>query len=249
LIDNDLPDSMDQTVFHLLSVIASAVLVFVGSSYAAAAIPLCIISLALIQFYYLRTSRQLRLLDIEAKAPLFSHFLDTLSGISCIRAYGWTESYMQRNCDVLNTSQKPYYLLWCIQRWLTLVLDLFVAAIAILLVALATTVRGRSTGFLGVALFNVVTFSTTLQTLVTEWTRVETAIGAISRIRSYVSSTPNENLAGEKCQLPKDWPVHGAISFKDVSASYDSNPEPVLNDLTLSIGPGEKIAICGRSGR
>lgn len=240
---------MDQTVFHLLAVIASAILVFIGSSYAAAAIPLCIISLVLIQLYYLRTSRQLRLLDIEAKAPLFSHFLDTLDGISCIRAYGWTESYKQRNCDVLNTSQKPYYLLWCIQRWLTLVLDLFVAAIAILLVALATTIRGRMSGFLGLALFNIVTFSTTLQTVVTEWTRVETAIGAISRIRSFVSSTPNENLAREMRQVPKDWPAQGAISFKDVSASYESNHQPVLSNLTISIEPGEKIAICGRSGR
>lgn len=30
-----------------------------------------------IQSYYLRTSRQARLLDIEAKGPLYIHFIET----------------------------------------------------------------------------------------------------------------------------------------------------------------------------
>ena len=240
---------MDQTIFQLLSAIVAAVLVFVGSGYAAAAIPLCILSLVLLQFYYLRTSRQLRLLDIEAKAPLFSQFLETLSGISCIRAYGWADKYLQRSYGVLKTSQKPYYLLWCIQRWLTLVLDLFVAGVAVLLVAVATNIRNGSTSFLGVALFNVVTFSATLQTLVTEWTQVETALGAISRIRAYTTTTKDENLPQEVVQVPKSWPHHGAVIFENVSASYESSAEPVLKQVNISIKPGEKVAICGRTGR
>lgn len=167
LIDNDLPTALDQTVFYILSSLGAAVLVFIGSGYVAVAIPGCILILYLIQNYYLRTSRQLRLLDIEAKAPLFSQFLETLSGLACIRAYGWTENYLERNTELLNHSQKPYYLLWCIQRWLTLVLDLFVAGVAVLLVAISTN-SGHSE-FLGTSLFNVVNFSMTLQFLVAEW--------------------------------------------------------------------------------
>lgn len=228
----------------------SAVLVFISSGYVAIAIPLCIIAIAIVQMYYLRTSRQLRILDIEAKAPLFSQFLETLGGISCIRAFGWTSNYIESSYKTLNVSQRPYYLLWCIQRWLTLVLDLFVAGLAILLVALATNVRGSgSTGFLGVALYQVVTFSTTLQVLVTEWTQVEMALGAISRIRTYVLDTKNENLPEETGDVSDDWPTKGAISFQSVSASYDSSTEPVLKDINISIAPGEKIAICGRTGR
>lgn len=241
--------SIDQTVFQFLSAIVSAVLVFIGSGYIAAAIPFCIVALVLIQFYYLRTSRQLRLLDIEAKAPLFSQFLETLNGISCIRAYGWTENYMERNTKALNISQKPYYLLWCIQRWLTLVLDLFNAGVAILLVSIATNIRNGSTGFLGVALFNIVTFSSTLQTLVTQWTQVETALGAINRIRSYVINVKDENLPSETGSVPENWPAHGAVSFKDISASYESSLEPALKEISLSIEAGERVAICGRTGR
>lgn len=250
LIDNDLPKSLDQTVFQLLSAIVSAVLVFISSGYVAIAIPFCIITIAIIGWYYLRTSRQLRILDIEAKAPLFSQFLETLGGISCIRAFGWTSNYIESSYATLNVSQRPYYLLWCIQRWLTLVLDLFVAGIAILLVALATNIRGSgSTGFLGVALYQVVTFSTTLQVLVTEWTQVEMALGAISRIRTYTLNTKDENLPNETGAVDTEWPSNGAIAFKNVSAAYDSSTEPVLQNINMSITPGEKVAICGRTGR
>lgn len=250
LIDNDLPKSLDQTIFQLLSAIVSAVLVFISSGYVAIAIPFCIIVIVVIGLYYLRTSKQLRILDIEAKAPLFSQFLETLGGISCIRAFGWTSNYVESSYATLDVSQKPYYLLWCIQRWLTLVLDLFVAGIAILLVGLATNIRGSgSTGYLGVALYQVVTFSTTLQVLVTEWTQVEMALGAISRIRTYTLDTKDENLPDETGDVNDEWPSNGAISFENVSASYDSSAEPVLQNINLSITPGEKVAICGRTGR
>lgn len=241
---------MDATLFQLFATLASTVLVFTGSGYVAAAIPACLLILGFLQLYYLRTSRQLRLLDIEAKAPLFSHFLETLSGICSIRAYAWTQNCSDLNVLTLNLSQKPYYLMWCIQRWLTLVLDLLVAGIGILLVAIATNVRGKgSTGFLGVALFNVVSFSSTLQNLVQSWTQMETAQGAINRIATYAKYVKDEKLPAETYKVPADWPAIGQITFRNVSASYESMSDPVLKNINLSVAPNEKIAICGRSGR
>ncbi|QLI72089.1 ABC multidrug transporter B [Metarhizium brunneum] len=248
LVDNDLAHALDQTVVQLFTVVISAVLVFTGSGYLAATVPVCIFFVYMIQFYYLRTSRQLRIIDIEAKAPLFSQFLETLAGVSCIRAYGWTDNYLQRNYHVLNTSQRPYYLLWCIQRWLNLVLDLMVGGIAVILVAFATATAGGKTGYLGVALFGIINFSGTLQTLIAQWTQLETALGAISRIRSYVSNTPSENQGANTRHPPEGWPLSGTIEFSNVSASYQSSQEPVLKDVNLSINAGEKVAICGRTG-
>jgi ABC-type multidrug transport system fused ATPase/permease subunit len=128
-------------------------------------------------------------------------------------------------------------------------LDLFNAGIAILIVALATNIRNTSSGFLGVALFNIVIFSSTIQSLITEWTQVETSLGAINRIRSYVLNVKNENLPSEEVNVPEDWPRWGAIGFKDISASYEPSLGPVLKQISFSVKPGEKIAICGRTGR
>lgn len=236
------------TVFHLMSAFVSAVLVFISSGYVAAAIPVVIIALLILQFYYLRTSRQLRLLDIEAKAPLFSLFFESLQGVASIRSFGWTSAYMRKHVEVLNESQRPYYIMFCIQRWLSLVLDLFNAGLAVLLVGITLNLPGGSTGYLGVALYNIVTFSSTLQSLVTEWTQVETALGAIKRIQAYTTTVPDENLPGEAGDVPQSWPEAGHIALEGVTASYGSLDEAVLHDITLKIQHGEKLAICGRTG-
>lgn len=217
----ELPSTFELTMVALLSCIAEGVLVFVGSSYLAAAVPGFLVAVFLVQKFYLCTSRQLRLLDIEAKAPLFSQFLEALSGVASIRAYGWTDEYRRRNREALDTSQRPYYLLFCIQRWLNLVLDILVALLAVMLVGIATGLRGKgSLEFLGVALFNIVGFSRSLQQLITQWTGLETAIGAVSRIRSYVMRTKPESSGPETDTISKDWPKNGGIEFVDVSASY-----------------------------
>lgn len=42
-------------------------------------------------------------------------------------------------------------------------------------------------------------------------------------------------------------PVKGKIEFKDVSFAYKEN-EPVINNLTFTVNPGEKVAIVGYTG-
>ena len=246
MIDDDLSAALDHTLLHALSAIAEAVLVCIGSTYLAAGIPILMLLLYVVQVCYLRTSRQLRLLDIEAKAPLFTNFQETLDGVAPIRAYGWTKEYLVSNRKILNESQKPYYLLYCIQLWLTLVLDLIVAGLAVTVVAITVHVKNA---YLGVALFSLVTFGSTLQELVTEWTQLETAIGAVNRVRAFTIDTKKEERDTISTDLAPDWPNDGAITFTNVTASYGNDSSPILNDINLVVRPGSKVAICGRTGR
>ena len=171
--------------------------------------------------FYLRTSRVIRLLEIELKAPLQSQLLEVHTGLLTLRAFGWTEHYQERNKLALTASQQPYYLLFCLQRWLNLVLDLLVAAIAILVVSVATTIaRNSNTGFLGVALFNIVNFSGSLQQLIAQWTTLETSIGALSRIKSFVEDTPREDINKESENSSDDCSKEGRISFVGVSGNH-----------------------------
>lgn len=134
LVDQTLPTAFFEVVLDTLVAIASAALIASGAEYFALVIPFCAVPLYFLQKFYLRTSRQIRHLDLEAKSPLYTHFTETLNGIVTIRAFGWQRGFLDEQLRLLDVSQKPYYLLFCIQRWLAVVLDLFVAVIATVLV-------------------------------------------------------------------------------------------------------------------
>lgn len=248
LIDMPLPIGLSEVAVDLSNSLFEAALIATGSGYMAITLPFVFIALYFIQDIYLKTSRQLRLLDLEAKSPLYSHFIETLEGASTIRAFGWSHMAMDTLLERLDTSQRPYYMLFCVQRWLNLVLDLLVAGLAVCVVALAVELRSSTDpGLLGIALNNILNFNSTLSQLVTAWTTFEISLGAISRVKSFSRDTASERTTIEDVDPPADWPAHGAIEFRHVSAQY-AEGKPALEDISMTVSPGQKIGICGRTG-
>ena len=185
-------------------------------------IPLLVVALYILQKIYLRTSRQMRFLDLEAKSPLYTHFLETLEGLSTIRAMGWQERFEKTNIQYLDTSQRPSYLLYCIQRWLNLALGLLLGAMATVVVALAISIRASTdSGAIGVALSGILALDQNLQFLMAFWTQLETSLGAISRLRSFERNTASEDQPEETTVPPPNWPTRGQIELYNVSASYE----------------------------
>ena len=163
IVDMEIPYAFIDLVLSTMTCIMGAVLMCLSAGYFAAVMPPVLLMMWVLQKYYLRTSRQMRILDLEAKSPLYSHFIDSLSGHSTIRAFGWVADFEEKNLMLLDTSQKPYYLLLCIQRWLALILDLMVGVLAVLLMSLIVKLRNEiSAGYVGLALLNVMTFNESL---------------------------------------------------------------------------------------
>ncbi|KAF2475450.1 canalicular multispecific organic anion transporter 1 [Lindgomyces ingoldianus] len=248
LIDMELPVSALNTFATFVLCIGQMTLIAIASPFAAISFPVVFVSLYLIQKFYLRTSRQLRFLDLETKSPLYTQFTEILSGLATVRAFGWQSFLEEKARDLLDRSQRPFYLLFAVQRWLTLVLDLVVAVMAVLLIILVVTLRGKlSAGYVGVALLNVILFSQSVKLLISFWTQLETHIGSVARIKTFTTDTMSEDLEGEDQIPPPNWPSEGRIEFRNISACYHSY-EPVIKKFSLSIKPGEKVAIVGRTG-
>ena len=213
-----------------------------------------------------------------------SQFIDTIKGVATIRALGWVNDVMALNNKLLDRSQRPAYLLAMIQRWLQFVLQLVAAALATIVVALATQLQSNS-AFAGASLVTLMTFGHSLSFLIRVYTVVETSIGAVSRLKTFSESVKPENLPGEDVLPPLEWPMRGSIEIKGVSASYEYDrglpchqtrmliyrsreieseisdcaydnhrqkgtcQHLVLADVNIRITAGEKVAICGRTGR
>ncbi|OTB04619.1 hypothetical protein M426DRAFT_320734 [Hypoxylon sp. CI-4A] len=265
LIDGELPQSFLNLVLEIFTCLGMAAVVATSSPYLVITYPFLAAVIYGIQKFYLRTSRQIRLLDLEAKSPLYSHFIDTIKGIATFRAFGWVQDGIALNNKYLDISQKPAYLLAMIQRWLGFTLSIVIAVLAFTVVTLATQLRSN-TAFTGASLVTLMTFGNNLSFIVRMYTALETSIGAISRLKSFNEKVRSENLEGEDVVPPPEWPLKGSIQIEGVSASYvadrhkhsddsssssDTANDPqhlALRDLNLTIASGEKVAICGRSG-
>lgn len=192
-----------------------------GATYISPIIILILAVLYGIQFFYLRTSRQLRLLELESSSALLTHFTETISGIHYIRSFGWQEEFLEQMYTALARSQRPFYFLFCGQRWLTVVLDLTSAAAAIMLVLFSFDAPGGiSESAVGLALFSLVGFTATASAVIRSWTTLETGLGAVSRIKNFSTETPIERDTLEGPEVSVDWPNSGRLDFNCINATY-----------------------------
>jgi ABC-type multidrug transport system fused ATPase/permease subunit len=200
-----------------------------------------------LQKFYLRTSRQLRLLDLEAKTPLYRHFTETLEGLATIRAFAWQTDLILEATRDIEESQKPYYLLYCVQLWLNITLDLISSTLAVLLVALALCVPTSSDpGLIGIGMTTAMMLTGTLQNVISAWAEAETSLGSLARTKTFETDTPDENLE-EKNEPGLDWP-QGRVQASSLSVTYNTGTT-ALKKVDVEIEKGQKVGICGRTGR
>ncbi|KAF4945213.1 hypothetical protein FGADI_12112 [Fusarium gaditjirri] len=251
LIDGELPMSVLNTTIGnqpaLFSCMAQLAIVGAGAGYVACGFPAIFVWFYIVLRFYLSTSRQLRLLDMELKAPLISQSIDTAAGLSTILAFGWEEKWRRMMRAETDVSQRAFYLLYCIQRWLNLVLDFSIALLATSLVAVAVLLkRSNQVGTTATALVNVVSLSESIKTLISNWSILETSIGAVARIKTFSGEVIPEDSYGDVHGAPVDWPNKGSITFNRASAVIGQRT--ILNNINIQIAPGEKVGICGSSG-
>jgi len=115
-------------------------------------------------------------------------------------------------------------------------------------VGIAVSTSSTGAGSVGLGLLNMLTPTQSLVLLITEWTELETSLGAIARLKDIETRTPSEAQVGETFIPDSSWPQHGNVCFNNVEAAYTIDAEPVLRDVSFRIEAGQKVAICGRTG-
>lgn len=226
-------------------------LIFSGASYSAISIPFVCAILWSLQKFYLRTSKQMRLLDLEAKTPLFAKIGETANGVEHLRAYGWQAATVSHIFAALDRSQKSFYYMFSIQRWLGFALNMIsVGIVAVLLSIALLTATGSSQASLGLSMFALMNLQQELNYFIIFWTNLETSLGAVARLQVFVKTTPYEEDREGVTDQPSSWPSRGEVEFTNVSASYSPDPDAKLavENLSLKVPAGESLAIVGRTG-
>ncbi len=245
-----LPFYSMRTAYTVFSIIIKTSIILSGASYFVALLPLLVFALYRLQRFYFKMSRQLRKLDVEAKAPLFKRFEETIEGILYMRAFRWLEIDTRISFGLLNTSQRAFYHLYYFQQWLVVVLGTLTSSIAVSFVSYVVFFPDSTTeAAIGLSLFTLSQFSWTLERLFEVSTLLETSTGALERLRTFLQKTPQEP-EREVVAAPPMWPSAGNIEIVDVTARYelDSDTPPALQQLSLFIEPGQRAGLIGRTG-
>jgi ABC-type multidrug transport system fused ATPase/permease subunit len=100
-------------------------------------------------------------------------------------------------------------------------MELTVACLTVLLVTLAILTKGQfPSSLLGMALVTMMGLGGSLQTLLINWSGLETSLGAVSRVKDFTETTPSEASAAGEIVVGEDWPRLGTLEMKSVSLTY-----------------------------
>ncbi|EPE10420.1 abc transporter [Ophiostoma piceae UAMH 11346] len=249
LVDKQISQAMSYLMAQVFKLLMQTIVLITTQPRLSLFLPVCTAVVYVIQKWYLRTSRQLRRMELESQSAVYFNILETVGGLSTIRAFGWQEAIARENAVCLDNSQRPIYLLLCLQRWLNVVLDAIVACVAVgtVWLAISASQTNSNGGQVGVALNVILVTNTTLLRLVQSWTNLEVSLGAVARLREASHETPQEETGGgAEALLPSSWPSAGHLQLTNMAASYTSNT-PVLKGVSLDIWPGQVAVICGRT--
>lgn len=251
LVDTALASALAALSTQVFKLLTQTTLLLLAQPRVALALPPSVAVVYAVQRVYLRTSRPLRTAELASRAAVLGAFTETVAGAPTLRAFGWQAAASAHASDALDVSQRPLYLLLCLQRWLSVVLDLLVAAVAVGTIALAVHFRGSTTGgAVGMALNVILVVNTTLLSFVQSWTGLEISLGAVARLREVETTTPAEDglAVGHLDVLEEGWPNRGEVVFCNIAAAYHSSAPPALKDVSLTIESGQTVVVCGRTG-
>ncbi|XP_070559521.1 ATP-binding cassette sub-family C member 9-like isoform X2 [Ptychodera flava] len=213
-----------------------------------AVVPLIVIYY-IVQKYFVETSRELQRLESITRSPFLAHFSETLGGLPVIRAYRDERRFKKRLLETIDTNNVVQMYVLSSYRWLTVRLEIlggFVILLAGLGSLLSCILADLQPSLVGLAITFALSICGQLNWMVRMVAECEMAMNAVERVVHY-SQIPIEEYRGVYSP-PADWPNRGHIRFENVSVRYAPDLDPVLEDVSINITPGEKVGICGRTG-
>ncbi|KFO89441.1 Canalicular multispecific organic anion transporter 1, partial [Buceros rhinoceros silvestris] len=247
-IDETIPMSFRTWLTCFMAIISTLLMICLATPFfALIIIPLGIFYYFVLRFY-ISTSRQLRRLDSVTRSPIYSHFGETVSGLSVIRAYGHQERFLKQNESTMDINQKSVYSWIISNRWLAIRLE-FVGSLVVFFSALLAVISKGTLegGIVGLSVSSALNITQTLNWLVRTSSELETNIVAVERVHEYTKVKNEAPWVTEK-RPPRGWPSKGEIRFIDYQVRYRPELELVLQGITCNIESTEKVGVVGRTG-
>jgi ABC-type multidrug transport system fused ATPase/permease subunit len=70
---------------------------------------------------------------------------------------------------------------------------------------------------------------------------------AVERLAQFLNLPEEAPLVVTDVRPPEDWPLHGRVVIRDLRVRYRPALDLILRGVSLTIEPGTKVGICGRT--
>ncbi|KAM8892732.1 cystic fibrosis transmembrane conductance regulator isoform 1-T1 [Spinachia spinachia] len=224
-----------------------------------AAIPLAVV-FVILRKYFLRTGQQLKLLEAEARSPIFSHLIISLKGLWTIRAFGRQTYFETLFHKALNTHTATWFNYLSTLRWFLFRCDmifvLFFTAAAFIAVGTNQDKPGEVGIIVALAMLILGTFQWAVITSIT----VDGLMRSVDRVFKFIDLPSEEPLpekpAGkgapdlviENPHAQGCWPNRGQMDVRGLTVKYTEAGRSVLSDINFSVDGGQSIGLLGRTG-
>ncbi|XP_069503216.1 multidrug resistance-associated protein 1 isoform X2 [Ambystoma mexicanum] len=248
-IDSTIPQIIKMFMGSLFNVIGACIIILLSTPIAAVIIPPLGLIYFFVQRFYVATSRQLKRLESVSRSPVYSHFSETLLGISVIRAFEEQKRFIRLSDVKVDENQKAYYPSIVANRWLAVRLE-FVGNFIVLFAALFAVIarHSLSPGLVGLSVSYALQVTAYLNWLVRMSSELETNIVAVERVKEYSEMEKEAEWTIEQTKPPDNWPHEGKIEFTGFGLRYRADLDLALKNISVTINGGEKVGIVGRTG-
>ena len=209
--------------------------------------------------YYRHSSRELQRLDSISKSPIYAAFSEALNGCATIRAFGAASRFGDETCARFDWNVRASFVSAVANRWLGVRLECLgniIVALSALLAIVTYQLAGASgsvdpaaAGMAGLTLSYALSLTDFLNWLIRVFTGLETQMVSVERLFHFCELPAEESKeAASRGAPPAEWPRQGSIVFDRVKLSYRPELPDVLREMSVTIRPGEKVGIVGRTG-
>ncbi|CAG9962913.1 unnamed protein product [Clonostachys byssicola] len=194
---------------------------------------------------YLTASRPLKRLESNAKSPVFELFNTTLTGISTIRAFQRSQSYLTQMQNNLDKWVMTSFYLALANRWMSFRMALIAAVFCIAVGLVIVFNHSIDAALAGFALSFILDFSESIRYAIRYYGDMELDMNAMERATEYME-LDTEDLSGY--EPPAAWPRSGNMEFSGLEVAYAADLPSVLSNLTFSVAHNERVGVVGRTG-
>ncbi|NWY57630.1 MRP7 protein, partial [Chionis minor] len=249
-VDDSLPFILNIFLANMYGLLGMLVIITYGLPW----IGLVLLPLAALYFsiqrYYRRTSRELKRLYSVTLSPIYTHFSETLLGLSSIRAMRATQRFELENQLHLEQNQRCLFASNTVMQWLDIRLQMIGVSVITAIAGIAIIQHQKqlgNPGLVGLALSYALSVTNLLSGLISSFTLTETMMVSVERTEEYTTDMPMEPQE-RLVQVAADWPSQGLVEFQQVVLAYRAGLPNALDGVSFTVYPGEKVGIVGRTG-